>query len=80
MGRAPEGFEYRVRAGGEVQILHHGGMATVLRGSRARGFLDEVDHGDGQLLMARLTGNYRHGNERVASNHPRNRAAGERRS
>jgi hypothetical protein len=32
-----------------------------------------VDSGDPQELMARITGNYRHGNERTAMNHPRNR-------
>ena len=36
-------------------------------------FLADVDPGDGQELMARLTGNYRRGNERVARKHPRNR-------
>jgi hypothetical protein len=28
---------------------------------------------DLQPLMARLTGNYKHGNERLASDHPRNK-------
>ena len=36
-------------------------------------FLNEVDDRDPQELMARLTGNYRRGNERQARNHPRNR-------
>ncbi len=33
----------------------------------------EVDTGDPQELMARLTGNYKHGNERMAKHHARNR-------
>lgn len=68
---SPNGFEYTVR-GDEVVIRHHGTTATVLRGARAADFLDQVVSGDAQLLMARLTGNYRRGNERNARQHPRN--------
>ena len=53
-------------------ISHLGRRATVLRGRQAVDFLAEVDLGDGQQLMARLTGNYRRGNERIARQHPRN--------
>ncbi len=69
---APEGFDYDVRRAGEVVITHHGRQAGVLRGRRAAEFLDEVDD-DPQEVMARWTGNYRHGNERQARQHPRNR-------
>lgn len=68
---APSGFAYSLR-GADVVITHHGRTATVLRGARAAEFLDEVESGDGQLLMARITGNYRRGNERTARQHPRN--------
>ena len=60
---APHGFEYELR-GGSVVISHHGRRATVLRGPRATEFLAEVERGDPQQLMARLTGNYKRGNER----------------
>ncbi|WP_109472165.1 hypothetical protein [Ornithinimicrobium cavernae] len=76
MGQAPEGFEYAVTPAGVVRIWHRGRLATTLRGRRAADFLDDVGAGDEQLLMARVTGNYRRGNERVARQHPRNRAAG----
>ncbi|PWD51087.1 hypothetical protein C8046_10950 [Serinibacter arcticus] len=70
------GFTYEV-VGETVVISHHGRRATVLRGARASEFLDEVDDdADLQGLMARLTGNYRRGNEREARQHPRNRGAG----
>lgn len=69
---APQGFEYHLR-GTDVVITHHGRKATVLRGRRAADFLADVEQGDGQELMARLTGNYRRGNERDARRHPRNR-------
>ena len=60
----------------EVEILHRGKLASTLRGTDALDFISEVESGefvDGQQLMARVTGNYKHGNERAASNHPRNR-------
>lgn len=59
----PTGFDYR-RRGTEVLITHHGRPATTLRGRRAADFLEDVESGDPQELMARLTGNYKHGNER----------------
>jgi hypothetical protein len=70
------GFTYRARKSGEVQILHGGRLASTLRGRDAIDFIQEVESGndaDARQLMARITGNYKHGNERVASNHPRNR-------
>lgn len=67
------GFDFQV-VGDTVVVTHHGVRATVLRGARAQEFLAEVEAGgDLQGLMARLTGNYRRGNERRARNHPRNR-------
>ena len=69
----PEGFTYRLRKNGEVEVLHHGRPSAVLRGAAAARFLLEVDSDDPQELMARVTGNYKHGNERTARNHPRNR-------
>lgn len=68
----PEGFTYLLR-GEDVVISHHGRPATTLRGRRAAEFLDDVEAEDAQELMARLTGNYRRGNERAARQHPRNR-------
>lgn len=69
----PEGFDYTERSDGSVVITHHGRTATVLRGRRAQDVLEDAESGDDQELMARVTGNYKHGNERVAKNHPRNR-------
>ena len=60
-------------SGDDVVISHHGRAVTTLRGARAAAFLEDVELGDDQELMARVTGNYRRGNERQARNHPRNR-------
>ena len=71
------GFDYDVQRGGDVVITHHGKRATVLRGSRAQEFIDEVEGApdvlSAQQVMARWTGNYKRGNERTARAHPRNR-------
>ena len=72
MAGSPDGFEFTV-TGAEVEITHRGRRATILRGGAAARFLSEVDQGDPQELMARVTGNYKHGNERAGKNHPRNR-------
>lgn len=69
--RAPSGFAYAAY-GDEVRITHHGRPAATLRGDTARRFLADVERGDPQGLMARVTGNYRRGNERTARQHPRN--------
>ena len=60
---APEGFRYEVR-GSEVVVTHHGKRATTLRGAAAARFLRQVESRDPQQLMARVTGNYKRGNER----------------
>ena len=70
------GFTFRRRKRGEVEVLHHGKLATTLRGTEAAEFMGEAGScspSDCQQLMARITGNYKHGNERTAVNHPRNR-------
>lgn len=67
----PSGFDYQQRSDGSVVITHNGRHAVTLRAGRAAEFLDEVN-ADPQLVMARWTGNYRHGNERQAKSHPRN--------
>jgi hypothetical protein len=72
----PSGFAWQTPRGGEVQVLHHSRVAVTLRGVAALDFLAEVQAGDdaaAQQLMARLTGNYKRGNERLAASHPRNR-------
>ncbi len=65
-----------IRKNGELVISHQGRAATVLRAGKAEGFLtgiEEFSDQEQQDLMARLTGNYRRGNERQAKTHPRNR-------
>ncbi len=70
------GFEYKIRRNGEVEILHHGRRATTLRGVAAQEFIaiiEDLNDIEIQQELARITGNYKRGNERTAANHPRNR-------
>lgn len=69
------GFSFQVRKTGDVVITHHGRVAATLRGRLAEDFRSDAavaDPDDLQALMARLTGNYKRGNERLARRHPRN--------
>jgi hypothetical protein len=70
----PVGFCHRPRKNGEVELWHHGRLASTLRGHDAADFLARaatLDDTGLQQLMARLTGNYKRGNERAAARHPR---------
>ncbi len=69
------GFTYRVFKNGHVEVRHTGTLAATLRGGDAAKFLKDAEdpRRDLQHVMARLTGNYKRGNERQASRHPRNR-------
>ena len=62
MGK-PVGFEWTQRKSGEVVVTHDGRTATILRGRAAAKFLSDVSRGDPQEVMARVTGNYKRGNE-----------------
>jgi hypothetical protein len=73
MSPAPGGFSYLVHDSGDVRISHHGRTATILRGAVAARFLVDVEDHNPQELMARLTGNYKRGNERLGKDHTRNR-------
>jgi hypothetical protein len=44
----------------------------VVKRELKSGTLAKVEQDDLQQVMARWTGQYRHGNERTAKNHPRN--------
>lgn len=63
MGTA-DGFAFVERKNGEVVISHRGRPAAVLRGAAAARFLSDIEARDPQEVMARVTGNYKRGNER----------------
>jgi hypothetical protein len=69
------GFRFQLRKNGDVFITRAQRAVTTLRGQAAADFAAEVSGAslfDQQQVMARVTGNYKRGNERNAVNHPRN--------
>ena len=61
------GFTFRHAKNGVVVVEHHGKFATILRGDKADWFIqqmNDLDFAGQQQNMARVTGNYRRGNER----------------
>jgi hypothetical protein len=62
-----EVFTYQETKDGKVFISWHGKQVTTLKGDKAKKFLAEIDgleHREAQLVMAKVTGNFKHGNER----------------
>jgi len=62
-----ERFDYTETRSGLVQISYLGKIVTTLAGKDARRFITKIDAGDSrqcQLLMAKATGHFKHGNER----------------
>ena len=57
------GFAYTERKSGEIVITRSGKTVTVLRGAAAKKFKDSLERLEPQEAMARITGNYKHGNE-----------------
>ena len=63
-----EVFAYRATKRGEVFISWRGRQVTALRENKAVAFLEAIAGADGkeaQLLMAKATGHFKHGNERA---------------
>ncbi len=58
------GFSYEARKSGDVVIRRAGVIVTTLRGPAAAKFIAAIANRDPQQVMARATGNYKHGNER----------------
>ncbi|MBK8321509.1 MAG: hypothetical protein IPL06_01940 [Betaproteobacteria bacterium] len=61
------GFTYRASREGVVRIFRYGKEVTVLRGKAALQFLAKAEGApppEVQLLCAKVTGNYKRGNER----------------
>ncbi len=70
------GFTFNENKKGEVIIHHVHKLAATLRNNKAVNFMDDIDRSsfkEQQILMARITGKYKFGNERMAKNHIRNK-------
>ena len=60
-------FAYRTTKDGKVFIHWHGRQIMILKGDPAEKFIAAIEQADSQqtqLLMARITGHFKHGNEK----------------
>ncbi len=59
-------FSYRITKSGTVLVSRGGRMIVTVAGSQARALITKLGKSDesDQMLLAKATGNYRHGNER----------------
>ncbi|MCL2565300.1 MAG: hypothetical protein FWE24_05750 [Defluviitaleaceae bacterium] len=61
-------FTYKLTKDRKVFISYHGKQVTTLSGKKAEAFISDikdVDGKDAQLIMAKATGNFKRGNERM---------------
>lgn len=67
-----EVFAYRITKDKKVFISWHGKQVTTLSGSNAEDFIAGIEDAEGkeaQLLMAKATGHFKHGNEKMNKRH-----------
>lgn len=61
-------FHYRITKNNMVLIEYYGKQIMVLKGNDAEKFLNKINHANNdkekQLIMAKITGNFKRGNER----------------
>lgn len=69
-------FTYSIRKDGTVAVSYQGRQITIVGGKdavRLKARLAGASAEAVQLALAKITGNFKHGNERQAATHPRNR-------
>ena len=62
-----EQFSYRTTKDGRVRVAFHGRHVVTLAGSEAQRLTSRLEGADDdrtQLLLAKATGNFKHGNQR----------------
>jgi hypothetical protein len=67
MGLEDDPFDWRATKDGQLLVSRGGRVVTTVRGAAAAkllGRLERADDEETQHLLARATGNYKHGNER----------------
>jgi len=63
-----EVFTYRISKDNKVFISYEGKQVTTLSGQNAERFITQISGAagkDAQLIMAKVTGNFKRGNERL---------------
>lgn len=66
MGRNYEPFDYEITKSGEVRVFRGGREVVTVRGRAASALGARLGRGEesDQAALRRVTGNYKHGNER----------------
>lgn len=67
-----EVFTYRITKDKKVFISWHGKQVTTLSSSKAEDFIADIEDAEGkeaQLIMAKATGHFKHGNEKMNKHH-----------
>ena len=62
-----EVFTYKINKDNKVFIFWNGKQIMILRGSESEKFIRRIKEAapkEAQLIMAKVTGNFKHGNER----------------
>lgn len=62
-----EPFSYNVSKDNKVFLSWHGKQVTILNEKDSKKFLERIENADlkeTQLIMAKATGNFKHGNEK----------------
>ena len=70
-------FAYTVRKDGSIDISHEGRSVKVVAGADGARLARKLAGASAevvQMALAKITGNFKRGNERIAANHLRNRS------
>lgn len=62
-------FSFRTYKNGSVSVFYKEREVTILKGKNAENFLSKVESAEdleAQMVMAKITGNFKRGNERQA--------------
>lgn len=62
-----EPFSYKITKDKKVLLYWHGKQVSILRGKQSQQFIEKIKNADTkekQLIMAKITGNFKHGNEK----------------
>lgn len=62
-----EPFSYKTTKDNKVFLFWHGKQVSILRGKESDGFIRKIKNADTketQLIMAKITGHFKHGNEK----------------
>lgn len=65
-----ESFEYQVFKDNKIQIYWDGKPVMMLKGSAAGDLIKKLERSEGkeaQLVLAKITGNFKRGNEKTAN-------------